>query len=475
MQSQFDLFRVTPRIVPADREAEISISGRYPTSRLNNFEGELSIESVRADGLFTSGLLPGYTCGNGFEIEDRPMYEPVNVSQPDHEGIMRFRYPFCGTGEHTFRLKLGERVLGVFSIYSLPEELFGLRPFRGDMHVHSGYSGCNADPFRFTPEYMAATACSRGLDFISFSDHRLYFPSEKAAEFTRQCNGCFAAYPSEEVHLSDLHNIHLLNFGGEKAISCDLIPGMAEYDRELAEYLKTVPDFGDPWLQHMAANWHLIYDRIHKAGGLVVYCHPFWRTSERYFLPECIREYVFEKHLYDALELFGCTSNPETLDICDSRYREQCIAEGKIIPPLGNSDAHHINILGINTSVVFAKSNSLADLQQAVLAGNCIALAQYPDAPPRTAGNFALVSFWHFLKRNYYPRHDELCQEESRLLFQALENGSADAEYDKFIQIPYPQKLDGCQKLEKIKYAPDTAAFAALRSRRAELDKEFWG
>ncbi|MBR2345745.1 MAG: hypothetical protein IKA71_08190 [Lentisphaeria bacterium] len=474
MDSKSDLFRISPRIVPENCEIEITVSGRYAHTRLGSYPGKLTIDSVGADGLFTNGELPGYTCGNGFDIDGRPMFEPVKNAALDEKGVLRFKYFFRSTGEHSFRLKNGDRILGIFSIYSLPEKLLKLRPFRGDMHIHSGFSGCNADPLRLSPEYMAAICCARGMDFCSISDHKQHFSSLKAADFTRQCGGCFTAYPSEEVHLSDLHNIHILNFGGQKAVSCTLDPGDPGYDRELAHYLQIVPQFGDRWLRHLAANWHLICDRIRQAGGLVVFCHPFWRPNERLFLPECIREYVFEKHLYDALELFGDSNYPESLDICAARYQEQCLAEGSIIPSLGNSDAHNGDALGINTSIVFAEYNSLPALQKAILEGNCIALSRYENSHPRTSGKFELVNFYHFLKRNYYPRHDALCMQESELMFQALENGGSDSEYDEFITLPYKQRKDSSRILKKITFAPDTAAFAALKARRAELDKEFW-
>ena len=146
-----------------------------------------------------------------------------------------------------------------------------------------------------------------------------------------------------------------------------------------------------------------------------------------------------------------------------------------MIPIVGNTDAHHCRELAINNTIVFAENNELGALQKAVCAGNSIALSQYPDAPPRTAGKFLLVHFYHFLRKCYYPRHDALCVQESELMFRALENGTPDTEYDEFITLPYKKRRDSDRQLKKVTFNVDTAAFAALKAARMQLDKEFWG
>ena len=58
---------------------------------------------------------------------------------------------------------------------------------------------------------------------------------------------------------------------------------------------------------------------------------------------------------------------------------------------------------------------------------------------------------------------------------RALEGASADTRYDRFHKLHYQDRLDTNWEMPEIKYAPDTAAFAALKARRAELDNEFYG
>ncbi len=474
MQIKQEVFRVIPRVAPAGETVEFTFSGRYAHTDLRTFAGEITVEAVDSDGLFQDGRLPGFTCGNGFDIDGRQPFEKLFCGKADANGKIKISYKLRAEGTVSFRLRCGERVLGVVQAYALRREYLHLRPFRGDMHLHTGYSCCNSEKEHFSPEYMAAVNCQLGLDFIGISDHKQHFPAVKAADLTAQCNGNFVAYPSEEVHLSDLHNIHVLNFGGSHGISCRLHDDDPQFRKKMAEYLKQIPDFGDKWLNHMAAGWHVIWDMIREAGGLMVYCHPFWNPLERIFLPECIREYVFANQLYDGLEVFGATELYEANDICASRYQMQCIAEKRVIPPIGNTDSHRHNTLGFNTTVVFAVENTIEALQSAVRAGNCIALSGHDTHAPRTAGSFALVQYYHFLRRNYYPRHDALCVREADLMFKTLES-AVDYGYDEFIIQPYPQHIDGGKPVEKITFAPDKAAFAALKAERAALDAEFWG
>jgi hypothetical protein len=65
--------------------------------------------------------------------------------------------------------------------------------------------------------------------------------------------------------------------------------------------------------------------------------------------------------------------------------------------------------------------------------------------------------------------------QESELMFRALENGTPDTEYDEFITLPYKKRRDSDRQLKKVTFNVDTAAFAALKAARMQLDKEFWG
>lgn len=199
---------------------EIIIRGRLPQTDLRLYDpAELYLKTVGADGLFSDGQLPGYTCGNHFDLK-RPDFEPLSNVRTDPEtGVLYLTHLFSQEGEYRIKLCAGEQELATFRIYAVRPEWIKLRPFRGDMHLHSGYSGCCGDKLRLSPEYYAAACCARGLDFIGIADHKQWQASLRAVDFTEQCGSLFRAYPCEEVHMKEMHNLHMLNFGGRSGIS----------------------------------------------------------------------------------------------------------------------------------------------------------------------------------------------------------------------------------------------------------------
>ena len=110
-----ELYYISPRIVEADCVQEITIRGKFPHSDLRGFQGGFTIDSVRADGLFTNNEIPGFTSGNGYDL-GRPDYEEIKDVSFDADGVLRFRYPFAGEGENYFRVRIADRVLFVFGI-----------------------------------------------------------------------------------------------------------------------------------------------------------------------------------------------------------------------------------------------------------------------------------------------------------------------------------------------------------------------
>ena len=466
-----ELYSVTPRIVAADEFAEITVKGKFPHSDFRIFKGEITVDTVGPDGLFADGNLPGYTCFNGFDMK-RPHFEVV-PSEIDANGVMRFRYFFRGEGKCSFRVRIGERILFVFDTYALRKEWLKLRPFRGDLHLHSGFSGCCGQKELLSPEYYAALNHSLGMDFIAISDHKQHYPSLKAASFADQCGGDFRVYLSEEVHLPDLHTIHNLSFGSKEAISIRLVRGNPEFDRALAKYLKIVPDFKDEYLRYLAASYHVVADFIHAAGGVNVFCHPFWRPFDRLFLPRCIRDYVLEQELFDCIELFG--EGARNCDETHALYSDLCIARGRRIPAVGNNDAHNVDSLAINSTVIFAEKNEFGSLRDSLLNNLNVVVSTREKSVHRTSGTLELVSFYHFLRESYYPRHDEICRKEADLMYRAMECGIPDSDYDTVTNTPYAGRIGKINTFEPLTFTPDRQAFASVQAERSVLDREFWG
>ncbi len=469
------LYSVSPQVIRAGQVSEITFKGMLPQSDLRMLDAaSLRMETVGADGLFSDGRLPGYTCGNHYDLK-RPSFETLPDLRMDAEtGELHLTHHFAHEGEYRLKLMVGDDVLTTFHVYAVRPEWIALRPFRGDMHLHSGYSMCCGDKLRISPEYFAAACCARGLDFIGVADHKQYQASLRAADFTEQCSSMFRAYPCEEVHLPDLHNLHMLNFGGRTGVSKTLHEPDDQYRKEIAECLKNTPADADCWVRHLQAHHQWVHQRITELGGLSVLCHPYWRPNDRVFLPTAALDYAMEHGYYDALEVYGDPGDREGNDMAENLHREYCIRQGRHIPLVGNTDSHSLQNLGICTSVVFAEKNECSAIVEAVRANRSVAVSSYPGEFPRCCGDLALVKYYHFLRHFYYPAHDEFAAQEGKLLFAALTTGKMDKAYAEYITKPYSEHKDADTIPECNIFIPDKAAFAAVRRERETFEKAFF-
>jgi len=467
-------YRVTPRIVAENEITEIVISGRFPNTDLRCETEKLHLGYVRADGLFSDGRLPGLTCGNGFDLK-RPNFEELDCFEFDkNSGEIRLKFRFCTEGTHTLRLSAGDKVLTDISIFAVKKDWLHLRPFRCDLHQHSGYSYCNRDPKIYSPEYLAILNCRAGLDFVTISDHKQRSASLKAMYFTDRCNGNFKSYPGEEVHLSDLHNIHLLNVGGDRCIS-DLT-NSESYASELKPYYDSTPAHLDHLVRHMMANQAWLYAKIKEAGGVAVFCHPFWWPLGRRFLPECVCDYVMENDLFDCLEVFGAPDNGNG-NAAVALHRNWCMKKGRFIPVVGNNDSHSDDTVGVNSTVVFAENNELSAIKAALVEGNCIAVTRDMGRfdNPNTVGTPEATAFYNFLRKEYYPLHDIIMKRESEIMLDTLETAGPDHDFCEYIKLPYPQRRDPYAKASTLEFSPDESSFNAVKKAMADLNCEFWG
>ncbi len=415
------LYEVLPRIVPADVRSRISIRGLFPQSDFRNVSGHLTVEYVGADGLLENGLLPGLTM-NAYTL-NRPAYSPLAAEYDPGSGVLSFELFFRGEGEHSIRILGAEgTVLTVQHVFSLKEDLYSLRPLRGDMHLHSVYSLCSRD--KASPEYIAAHNCSLGLDFISVSDHRRRDSSLLAVDFARKCGGTFRAYPGEEVHLHDLHHLHFLNFGGSFGISDFLLDHADELPELLKPYYEKVPACQDEYLRRLMASSSFLFDKIRESGGLSVFNHPHWKPNDRFFLPKPVLDYIVQDSRFDAIEIFGGGSTlpqiREANNLNAALHQELCIRSGRYLPALGNNDAHLCDNMGNYCSIVFAPSNTREEIISAIRSCRVVAMDRTPGEFPWCIGLLRFVKYTLFLLREFYPEHDRIRSEEGRLMMQIL-------------------------------------------------------
>ena len=467
-------YTVFPRVAALGAATDFQINSIYPQADLRLVKGKIRLEYIADSGLLQDGSLPGFTCGNGFDMGRDAFNIIENGILNSANGILHFNHAFHTPGEHTIRLTAGDEILEDLEIYILDESLIDLRPLRGDMHLHTGYSCCCSDQKKLSPEYYVALNCLHGLDFIGISDHKQRDPSLKAEIFAEKCDGNFKAYPCEEVHMPTLHNLHMLNFGSSGGVSEIMRLNTPGFQKELAKCVGHVPGEPEYWVKMLMAHHEWVHKKIAEFGGLSVFCHPFWRPQNRYFMPQVVLEYVMENRFFDALEVFGGAELREMNDKAAALHNEYCIKKGDFIPVVGNTDLHTPEFAGVNNTIVFAENNSREKIIDAVKKGFSVAVSFFAGEFPRTAGRVKLVKYYHFLRRNYYPHHDRIAAKEGGLFLAALESAVPDDIYAEFITRSYPERHDGTVKISGLKFDCNAEGFAAVKAERREFDRRFF-
>jgi hypothetical protein len=315
-------------------------------------------------------------------------------------------------------------------VYAVEEDLYRLRPYMGDMHVHTCYSDGREDPAIVAANYRKA-----GFDFLAITDHEKYEPSLEAIEICGSLPGDLRVFPGEEVHPPE-NGVHYIHFGGSRSVNAlirsDKEAYLAEVRRMAAE-LDIPPGVN----REIYASTVWVCREIHKAGGLAVMVHPNWIHEHgegvhgrAYHVPERLSRELLKSGLFDAFEVIGGQTLEENLP--QISLWQEVRAEGRFVPPLGNSDSHgtvNAEWFEIAKTIVLAERCDRESLFEAIRAGRTAALEQYHGEPkPRLYGLHRYVMFILFLLEEYFPLHDELCFEEGRLMKDCVfgENGAAD-------------------------------------------------
>jgi hypothetical protein len=402
MRPEVRYFEMTPKLVPADRESTITIRPRFGHVRFE--EGAAyEVRHVPAD----RGPLPG-----------EPGEAPVRAKAEN--GVLRFSRYFADEQEHSLLVDrvVGDerRRVGDFRVYSLRDDLYRRRPYKGDMHMHSSYSdGVES------PGYVAA-ACRRiGLDFMALTDHRRYAPSLEAQQAFRQAPVDLCIYPGEEVHPPN-SPVHIVNFGGRFSVNERFAdPAALQEVEAIAAGLPELPPGVDRYY-YASAVWS--FDRIREGGGLAIFCHPDWFSANRYDLPQPTAAYILDQQPFDAYELIGGYARSESFSNVRqvARYGE-LLAKGRPLPIVGVSDAHGCEsgeLFGWYYTVVFSPSTDLPDLVKSIKDTYSVAVEALTGEQVHVYGPLRLVGYTFFLLREVFPQHDQLCMQEGLLMLDLL-------------------------------------------------------
>lgn len=422
----FDIF---PKVLVAGKEAELHIINLGTRSEFE--AGKEYIISVCA---LTGGNPAQYPLSGDFQFL---------TAVCDEKGGFTFKHTFESEQQYFVRVHNGSKekrdVKLQLSVYCVDGDLVGRYPFIGDMHMHTYCSDG-----RQSPEVVAATYRSHGYDFLAITDHHRYYPSLRAIKFFKDVPTEFNLVPGEEVHLPDANgcspSVHIVNFGGEYSVnalvedvqteevgkgldtrsftgSAPDVMTMPEYEAKMAELAKEVKDCPEninP--MHIAIN-KFAFDQIRKANGLAIFPHPTWLANV-FHVPDVINDYFVEHKLFDAFEVCGGERYYEHNGFQIVRYYEDK-ARGFKYPIVGSTDSHccykyNAGAL-ICKTIVFAKENERKEIISSVKDFFSVAVDTISEEY-RIVGDMRLVRYSNFLLKNYFPKHDDLCYEEGRLM-----------------------------------------------------------
>lgn len=403
-------YAIYPAVIQADTPTEIVI---VPTERARLFTDGATYELtvIACDG-------------------DEPDYykhpSHVHLTLCAEGGVLRFTHSFCGEMSHLLLLSLGEKVIAELVVYSLYTDLYARRPLRGDLHTHSLRSDGSRDPVALAGHYR-----EMGYDFLALTDHNRFYPGGEIDEVYESLSCGLVRVPGEEIHApgSTLHVIHV---GGGQSVAAQYVNDLEGYLADIKDYLTRVPAHIPEGLRERYARAMWTSDRIHEAGGLAIFPHPFWhpRGSRTINVTPEYAALLLSSGLFDAYEMIGSmgqVGNNRSLALW-GELREQ----GVRIPVVGASDIHHIenstkfpNLF----TLVFAKERTAEGIVAAIKEGLSVAVEATGvehERHYRCYGSLRLVSYAQFLLHHYFPLLSRVAQGEG-VAMRAYAMGEADA------------------------------------------------
>ena len=400
----YDIF---PKVVPAGRVSEITIKPLGTAFEPLNYR--LSIHPWDEGQPMQ---FPDYR--NDFAFD----------ATPAADGCIRFSFEFFGEQEHYIRLMYGAFKLQL-SVYSVAEDLVGRYPFKGDLHLHS-----TASDGRQAPAVVAANYRKTGYDFLAITDHHRYAPSMEAMQAYQDVPIELCLVPGEEVHVPNddeeehhtrqhLCNAHYINFGGLHSVNELWADGREEaHWAEVDAYMQTIdiPDCFTGMERYYYASCHWVTAQIRKAGGLSIFCHPYWISNVLQIPPRLVDKFM-EHQPFDAFEVLGGENNFEQNGYQIVQYYED-MARGRRYPIVGSTDSHNsVNSRNshVCSTLVFSPENERRALIDSIL-GRYTCAIDTIDPMPRFVGEWRFVRYACFLDKNFFPLHDELCFEEGRAM-----------------------------------------------------------
>ncbi len=403
-------YAVFPKVIPVGQEVKITISGlRDRTIKPGqNYNIKILAMCNHADVrlLKVTALSP--------KVESA-------ISEPAKSAVIEFSYKFVTKGEYTITIITDDepkKALTTENVYAVTPELAKLRPYRGDLHIHTYYSDGTMSPI-----YMAVMGRKLGLDFASITDHRQYTPSLEAIEMANKIDLDLLLFPGEELDIGAAHIVSVCASASVMEARGD----QESYTNQLAEVVekrlaRTVMVENLMKEQYAQARWTV--DKIHEFGGYAFLAHPYWISGSRYDHNLPVYDQLLKDKIIDGIEVIGGYFQHEFESnwLAIARYYEE-VAKGHKIPILGNSDTHYRSendLYGWYWTTVFAKSLSKDDIFDSILNLKSVACERPNGERLVACGPYELVEYTCFLDREFFPLHNRLCSMQADVYFDMI-------------------------------------------------------
>lgn len=367
----------------------------------------------------------------GINSDEPYYYEPtarVHLTAVAHGGVLKFNYTFPGEQEHLIILSRGEKKLQEMNVYSLHEDLYGLKPLKGDLHTHSYRSDGKRDPAELAGHFR-----EQGYDFFALTDHNRFYPGSEIDEVYAGVNLGLVRIRGEEVHAPG-SVVHIIHVGGNTSVADLYVHNREGYEKEIAEYETRVPAHVPEKYHGRYARAMWVTDKIHEAGGLAIFPHPFWRPgkSQMYNVCEELAKLFLTSGMFDGYEMLGGMAQPD--NNCSvmmwSELRAEC---GLRITVVGSSDIHileNADRFPHIYTICFAKDNSHDEIVAAVKAGRTVAVEDIGDESRRQQrcyGSLRLVMYAQYLLKHFFGEMERSCEGEGVAMRQySMGAGSAE-------------------------------------------------
>ena len=399
----------------------------YPKVVKTGKSTKITIRPLGSHALFSQGTYTLRVTPMNETKRNLPGAKDPEYTIKAENGLLQFAHDFPKEGEYA--ISFGNIELRV---YALEEDLFGCRPYMGDLHVHSSYSDG-----RESPAVVAANYRKGGFDFFALTDHGRYEPSLEAIDEYKNAPIDFCILTGEEVHAPG-NSSHYIHFGGSFGVNSIYGADPEKYRREVLEIEKTLelPEDIKPYANEYASSlW--IYGKIREAGGCSVMVHPHWVHDHAYHKPADLTIYELMQKPFDAIELIGGMGMSDEGQVYENQMQvslwQQAREDGYFVPPLGSSDSHgtvnrEYDYFKLGRTIVLSEKLDKDSIIEAIRAGRSVALEQYKgEKAPRCYGKHRYNAYAMFLLVEYFPLHDDLCHEEGRLMKEYTAPGDAAA------------------------------------------------